>query len=83
MKREYFHPAFHRLIFGNIGSNIEVCDPEAFKKKPKKEIKGLRNFYMCGQWADNGGLPSVLTSGRDVAQIICKRDGKKFRTNQY
>ena len=65
------------------GSIMGWQNPEAFRKKPKKEIKGLRNFYMCGQWADNGGLPGVLTSGRDVAQIICKRDGKKFRTNQY
>ncbi len=60
-----------------------MAESRSIKKKPKKEIKGLRNFYMCGQWADNGGLPSVLISGRDVAQIICKRDGKRFRANQY
>lgn len=42
--------------------------------------RGLGNFYMCGQWADTGGLPMVLKSGRDVAQIICKRDGRDFKT---
>ena len=65
------------------GSVMGWQNPEAIRKKPKKEIKGLRNFYMCGQWADNGGLPSALTSGRDVTQIICKRDGKKFKTSQF
>ena len=53
------------------GSGIGWQNPEDFQ--PKKEIKGLGNSYMCGQWAGNGGLPMVLTSGRNVAQIICKR----------
>jgi phytoene dehydrogenase-like protein len=46
--------------------------------KPKKEIKGLKNFYMCGQWVSDGGISGAAQSGRDVAQILCKKDGKKF-----
>jgi phytoene dehydrogenase-like protein len=48
--------------------------------KPKKEIPGLKNFIMCGHWvSDDGGLSGAMQSGRDVAQILCRRDGKKFK----
>ena len=46
-----------------------------------KSLPGLKNFYMVGQWVElGGGLPSVALSGRNVAQIICKQDKKKFVT---
>ena len=46
----------------------------------KKELPGLKNFYMIGQWVESGGgLPPALMSGRGVAQIICKRDHKRFK----
>jgi phytoene dehydrogenase-like protein len=54
-----------------------------FVNKPKKEIKGLANFYMCGQWVGDGGLPMAARSGRDVAQIICKKDDIVFKTSQF
>ncbi len=45
----------------------------------KKKLPGLKNFYLIGQWVQpGGGLPPALLSGRNVAQIICKKDGKKF-----
>lgn len=47
-------------------------------RKPKKEIKGLKNFYLCGHWVGDGGLTGAAQSGRDAAQILCKKDGKKF-----
>jgi len=48
-----------------------------------KELPGLRNFYMIGQWTEpGGGLPPVALSGRNVAQVICKRDGKRFVTRR-
>ncbi|NIO48585.1 MAG: NAD(P)-binding protein [Candidatus Aminicenantes bacterium] len=44
-----------------------------------KTLPGLSNFYMIGQWVEpGGGLPPAIMSGRSVAQIICKKDGKKF-----
>jgi phytoene dehydrogenase-like protein len=44
-----------------------------------KTLPGLKNFYMIGQWVEpGGGLPPALMSGRNVAQIICKKDRKKF-----
>lgn len=46
-----------------------------------KTLPGLKNFYMIGQWVEpGGGLPPAIMSGRNVTQIICKKDGKKFTT---
>jgi phytoene dehydrogenase-like protein len=50
----------------------------------KKTLPGLDNFYMIGQWVEiGGGVPTALLSGRNVAQIICKKDKKKFITTHY
>lgn len=50
----------------------------------KKTLPGLDNFYMIGQWVEiGGGVPSALLSGRNVTQIICKKDKKKFITTHY
>ena len=60
-----------------------VLTPEIGFKSMKKTLPGLDNFYMIGQWVEpGGGLPTVLRSGRNVAQIICKKDKKKFKTLQ-
>ena len=50
----------------------------------KKTLPGLENFYMIGQWIEiGGGVPAALLSGRNVTQIICKKDKKKFVTTHY
>lgn len=46
-----------------------------------KTVPGLRNFYMAGQWVEpGGGIPPVLYSGRNVVKILCKKEGRPFRT---
>jgi phytoene dehydrogenase-like protein len=46
-----------------------------------RTLPGLRDFYMAGQWVEpGGGVPTAATSGRNVIQIICKKDRKKFTT---
>jgi len=46
-----------------------------------KTLPGLKDFYMAGQWVEpGGGTPFVVMSGRNVTQIICKRDKKPFVT---
>lgn len=58
-----------------------IISPEIGFKKMKKTLPGLSHFYMAGQWVEpGGGLPAGLHSGRAVAQIICKKTGKKFRS---
>lgn len=50
-------------------------------KVMKKTLPGLDNFYMAGHWVEpGGGLPAVAMCGRNVIQIICKKERKKFFT---
>jgi phytoene dehydrogenase-like protein len=49
-----------------------------------KMLPRLGNFYMVGHWVEpGGGLPTVMKSGRDIAQIICKKEKKKFTTTSF
>ncbi len=42
-------------------------------------VMGLNNFYMAGQWVEpGGGMPTAAMSGRNVTQLICAKDKKKF-----
>jgi phytoene dehydrogenase-like protein len=48
------------------------------KGKPKT-LPGLDHFYMAGQWVEaTGGLPNAAKSGRDLVQILCRRDDQPF-----
>jgi phytoene desaturase len=59
-----------------------IPTPEAMRTHIKKTLPGLQNFYMAGQWImPGGGVPPCLYSGRQVIQIMCKRDGKQFSTS--
>ena len=56
-----------------------LVTPETGFRQLPNTLPGLEKFYMCGQWvAVGGGLPPVMLSGRNVAQMICKEEGKKF-----
>jgi phytoene dehydrogenase-like protein len=53
--------------------------PGTMMLRMSKTLPGLKNFYMTGQWVEpGGGLPTAIMSGRNVAQIVCKKDKKKF-----
>ena len=55
--------------------------PEDFTRRMSKTLPGLDNFYMAGQWVEpGGGLPTAAMSGRNVTQIICKKDKRRFET---
>jgi phytoene dehydrogenase-like protein len=46
-----------------------------------KTLPGLKNFYLAGKWVEpGGGVPTAAMSGRNVTQIICKRDNRSFIT---
>ena len=53
--------------------------PEMIGRSLKKTLPGLRDFYLVGQWLEPaGGLPRVIFSGRHLAQLICREDGRQF-----
>ena len=68
---------------GNWKASFEgwMINMDTYGLRMSKTLPGLENFYMVGQWVEpGGGLPPAATSGRNLAQILCKRDGKRFVT---
>lgn len=73
---------FHRYT-GNWQGTFEgwMITPKTHSLRMSKTLPGLNNFYMAGQWVEpGGGLPPAAFSGRNVIQILCKRDKKPFST---
>lgn len=53
--------------------------PKALMSKLPKEVPGLKNFYMIGQWTTpGGGIPPAALDGRNIAIQLCKKDRKRF-----
>lgn len=47
-----------------------------------RTLPRLENFYMAGHWVlPGGGVPGSIYTGRNVVEILCKKDGTKFKTN--
>lgn len=47
-----------------------------------KTLPRLSNFYMVGQWVEpGGGVPTALISARNCIKLLCKKEKKKFLTN--
>lgn len=52
-----------------------------FTTQVKRTLPDLDNFFMAGQWVvPGGGVIPTLLSGRHAAMLLCRRDGKPFRT---
>ena len=52
---------------------------EKKRKNVEKQLPGLDNFYMAGQWSMSvGGVQPVIYSGKHVIQILCDYEGKDF-----
>jgi len=55
------------------GKNIMASSPVGY------ELPGLKNFYFSSHWSQpGGGLPMAIKSGRDLVQIICKKEKRTF-----
>jgi phytoene dehydrogenase-like protein len=83
--RDVATPATWQRYTGNWRGSWEgwLLTSKVFMKRMSKELTGLNNFYMVGQWVEaGGGTPAVAASGRNVIQIICKRDDKGFTTTK-
>lgn len=75
-------PVTFERYTGNWQGSFEgwMPTPEALMKSMAKTLPGLSHFYMVGQWVQpGGGLPSGVMTGKQVVQMMCKRDRKKFR----
>jgi len=70
---------------GNWRGSYEgwMISPASFTSSMSKNLPGLDNFYMAGQWVNpGGGMPTAAMSGNHTIQLICKKDNKKFVTSK-
>ncbi len=48
-----------------------------------KTVPGLDNLYLASMWTNApGGLPGAALARREVAQILCARDRRRFVTSK-
>jgi len=83
--RDVATPATWERYTGNWQGSWEgwLLTSKIFMTRMSKELRGLNNFYMVGQWVEpGGGTPAVAASGRNAIQIICRRDDRKFTTTK-
>jgi phytoene dehydrogenase-like protein len=76
-------PVTFERYTGNWKASYEgwMPTPENAIADMNKTLPGLDNFYMVGQWvAPGGGLPAGVKTGRDVVQMLCHKDGVRFKT---
>jgi phytoene dehydrogenase-like protein len=81
--RDVATPMTWERVTGNWRGSYEGWLPtvQGAMKGMSKTLPGLDNFYMTGQWVEpGGGLPTAAMSGRNVTQIICKKDKRPFVT---
>jgi len=54
--------------------------PENLRATPRHTLPGLAGLYTAGQWtAPFAGTPISALTGRQVVQLMCRRDGVPFR----
>jgi len=83
--RDVATPLTFERYTGNWKGSFEgwqvTPDTWSIGKLMPKTLPGLENFYMAGHWVEpGGGVPPAAMSGRNVIQIICKKENKPFTT---
>jgi phytoene dehydrogenase-like protein len=62
-----------------------VMTPDLIKRHRliKKSLPGLENFWLSGMWVQPpGGVPTGAKTSRDILQIICHKEKRKFITTE-
>jgi phytoene dehydrogenase-like protein len=58
-----------------------VTPENMMKQEPVRSLPGLEHFHMVGQWtAPFAGTVVSAVTGRQLIQILCKKDRRKFVT---
>jgi len=58
-----------------------ITTENVMKQQMKRTLPGLDNLYMVGQWtAPFTGTVMAALSGRQLIQILCKKDRREFTT---
>jgi phytoene dehydrogenase-like protein len=79
-------PLTFERITGNLQGSITgwKLTPRQAGVTIPRTLPGLKNFWMVGQWVyPGGGVPSGVTTGREVIWKQCKKDHKSFVTQEF
>jgi phytoene dehydrogenase-like protein len=80
--RDVATPITWERYTGNWQGSMEgwLMTKETFPPfRMSKTLPGLKDFYLAGQWVEpGGGVPTAALSGRNVIQILCAREHRKF-----
>ncbi len=61
-----------------------ITTENAMDMRMRRTLPGLDNLYMVGQWtAPFTGTVMAALSGRQLIQILCKKDRRKFVTKTF
>jgi phytoene dehydrogenase-like protein len=75
---------FHRYTRNSKGSFMTWILSAEFQRRHaylRKTVPGLDNVFLASMWTNPpGGLPGAAIAGREVVQLLCDRDKKRFRT---
>src|SRR5690606_41253893 len=60
-----------------------ITDDNWNENNPVRNLPGLEGLYMAGHWtAPFTGTVIAALSGRQITQLICKKEGKRFKTEK-
>lgn len=69
---------------GNWKGSVDgwyITPENMMKQEMKRTLPGLENLYMVGHWtAPFTGTVMAAQSGRQLIQILCKKDRRPFVT---
>lgn len=72
---------YTRAWHGTFMTWIHDAASSARHRLIKKTLPGLDGFYLCGMWVmAPGGVSAAAKTGRDVIQILCRREKRRFVT---
>ncbi len=66
------------IRFTNNWKGSTMGFTKGFMLNIPRTLPRLSNFYMAGQWVGDTGVSGAAKSGRDIIQLICRRDRKEF-----
>ncbi|HPE77541.1 MAG TPA: NAD(P)/FAD-dependent oxidoreductase [Draconibacterium sp.] len=79
-------PATYQRYTGNWKSSPDgwyITTDNWKDNHPLRNLPGLQGLYLAGQWtAPFTGTVIAALSGRQITQLICKKEGKRFRTEK-
>jgi phytoene dehydrogenase-like protein len=68
---------------GAFMSWVQTPESAASLRLIRKTVPGLERFWLAGMWVMSpGGVPTGAKTARDVVQMMCRRDGRKFHAEE-